>query len=124
MRENNLGICQGCVYSKLTESKYTYVYSCPVETWIMAVLGNRSIADAIASNVSVLVSLLSNPACQLIPQLVVDYNFIEVEPYGTCFDIENKRFVVDPPELEGSPRAYVKYSYTGEVPRPAYFIEG
>ena len=47
----------------------------------------------------------------LIKQFEIDYNYIEVQPYGVCFSICEKSFVQDPCGLKGSPRAYVKYMY-------------
>ena len=71
-------------------------------------------------------NLLSKSACRIIAPLKINLNYIEVQPFGTCFDIENKRFVIDPDVLkEASPRAFVKYRYSKEkVPNPTYFIEG
>lgn len=40
-----------------------------------------------------------------------DYNFIECQPKGCCFNIQEKWFVTDPPDLVGSKRAYEKYVY-------------
>ena len=56
---------------------------------------------------------------------VVNLNYIEVLPYGTCFNIPKRVFVKDPTDLDGSPRAYVRYTYTpGKRPFPKPFVEG
>ena len=57
-------------------------------------------------------------------KLVVDHNYIEVLPSGTCFSIAEKKFVTDPP-LKGSPRAFVHYLFEEDVvPFPQDFVYG
>ena len=124
MHQSNYALHDGCVYRKVPESKYTYSYCVTVKVYLLNLLGNVEIADVIAPFLQMLTGLLSEPACRLIAPIKVEYNFIEVQPYGTCFDIERKNFVLDP-VMAGSPRAYVKYIYeNGKVPRPIKFIEG
>ena len=70
-----------------------------------------------------LTTLLSEPACQLLAPIKIDFNFIEVSD-GFCFDIERKTFFRNPKRLKGSPRAYVRYTYhEDEIPNPKPFIE-
>ena len=70
-----------------------------------------------------LTTLLSEPACQLLAPIKIDFNFIEVSD-GFCFDIERKTFIRNPKRLKGSPRAYVRYTYhEDEIPNPKSFIE-
>ena len=125
MQQKQFSICNDAVYRKITESKFTYVYFGSVNTFLLQSLGNAEIADQIVSSIKPLTHLLSQPKCALIKPINIDYNFIEVQPTGTCFDIWNKRFVKNPVDLKGSPRAFARYKYVaGIVPKPRLFIEG
>jgi len=125
MEKKQFAICNGAAYRKIPESKYTFVYFGSVNTFLLQSLGNSEIADEIVTNISTLTNLLSQPKCALIKPINIDYNYIEVQPKGTCFDIWNKCFIKDPAELKGSPRAFVKYQYVeGRIPKPKLFVEG
>jgi len=41
------------------------------------------------------------PSSRIIKPIIIDHNFIEVQPYGTVFNIEKKVFEVDPETLKG-----------------------
>ena len=78
-------------------------------------------------------SYLSNRKCSIVKQMQTDHNLIEVLPTGTCFDIEEKRFVCDPlgeSDIEKiTPRAFVRYTIThtvkkGVIPHSKIFIDG
>ena len=125
MNDGNYGICNGSVHKKVPESMYTYVHCASVEDYLMSLLGNVEVADVLIPHIGQLTNFLSKPSCALIKPIKIDLNFIEVLPEGTCFDIEKKVFVVQPENLNGSPRAFVKYMYDEEkVPNPVKFIEG
>ena len=116
---------EGCVYKKLVESKYTYRYGGKVEDYLLTLLDDATIAEVLLPSIEKLSSLLSKPSCGLLPCMPVDLNYIEVLPYGTCFDIPNRKFVKDPADLKGTPRAYVRYTYIpGKRPFPKPFVEG
>ena len=78
----------GCTYRKPPGAVHTYMYSGTVHDFIHTILGNAEVAEAIAAHTATLIGLLSVPACHLIKPITVDYNFIEVLPAGTPFDIE------------------------------------
>ena len=83
------------------------------------------VANVIAPVWGSLNQLLTDPDCQLIRQIKIDYNFIEVLPRGRCFIIEKKRLEFDPVDLEGSTRAFVLYDRAeDDIPCPKYFLEG
>ena len=78
----------------------------------------------IASYVTQLTTLLSEPACRLIKPIEIDYNYIEVED-RYLFDIAGKRFIKESGSLKGSPRAFIRYEYSeSKKPNPAPFIDG
>ena len=124
MKSNNYGLHDECIYKKLEECEYTYIYCTSVKNYLLNLLGNFDIADTITPHITQLTSLLSEPACQLLEPTKIDYNFIEVSD-GFCFDIEGKKFIRNPKRLKGSPRAYVRYTYhEDKIPNLKPFIEG
>ena len=124
MKSNNQGLHDGCIYKKLEESEYTYIYSTSVKSYLLNLLGNFEIADIITPHITKLTSLLSEAACRLLVPIKIDYNFIEVSD-GFCFDIEGKKFTRNRKPLKGSPRAYVRYTYLEDkISNPKLFIEG
>ena len=117
-------ILLGRVYKKIPEATYTYIYCTSVKDYLLNLLGNVEVADLIASHVTQLTTLLSEPACRLIKPIEIDYNFIEVEDQY-LFDIAGKRFIKESGSLKGSPRAFIRYEYSeSKKPNPAPFIEG
>ena len=125
MKRKNFGLSFGHVFRKLPQAKYTYIYCCTVSRFIMRLLGNLRVADVVAPVVNPLINLLSDPECRLIHPIKIDYNYIEVTPYGRCFNIKMKCFQQDPEDLNGSPRAYVIYDREeGDIPYPKMFVDG
>ena len=117
-------ILLGRVYKKISEATYSYTYCTSVKDYLLNLLGNVEVADLIASHVTQLTTLLSEPACRLIKPIEIDYNFIEVEDQY-LFDIAGKRFIKESGSLKGSPRAFIRYEYSEpKKPNPAPFIEG
>ena len=92
----------GSTYRKPPGAIHTYMYSGTAHDFIHKILGNAEVAEAIAAHTATLIRLLSVPACHLIKPITVDYNFIEVLPAGTLFDIERKTFTTDSSLLRGN----------------------
>ena len=97
----DLGIYDGCIYRKPPEAKFTFVFCSSVSSFVHYVLGNKEIANAIAGQISNIIALLSVPSCRLLKPLEMNFNYIEVLPYGTVFNIEKKCFELDPEDLKG-----------------------
>ncbi|XP_057293352.1 uncharacterized protein LOC130621979 [Hydractinia symbiolongicarpus] len=124
MERNSFGLCNGGVYKKIGESRYTYVYCCSVKSYLYRSLKNKAIANEITPNLRELVFLLSDGECQIIDHITLDYNYIECLPNGVCYNIAKKCFDIKP-NLKGSPRAFVRYFHReGKNPEPKPFIEG
>ena len=131
MQKLNYTLYKGEVFKKAPEGKYTLIKCCSVDQFVHAALSNHKMADLMASQVNHVASILSNKGCQMIRQMKIDYNLIEVKPFGTCFSIKEKRFIENPIGKELirkiSPRAYVRhvsYTYSDEkIPLPVQFIE-
>ena len=117
-------ILLGRVYKKIPEATYTYIYCTSVKDYLLNLLGNVEVADLIASHVTQLTTLLSEPASRLIKPIEIDYNFMEVvDQY--LFDNAGKRFIKESGSLKGSPQAFIRYEYSeSKKPNPAPFIEG
>ena len=101
MDKCNMGIYDGVIYRKPKEAKFTFVYCASVSDFVHHALGNVEIANNIAGQVTNIISLLSVPSCRILKPIEIDHNFIEVMPYGTVFNIAQKKFEVDPESLIG-----------------------
>lgn len=101
MDQFDYGIFDGSLYMKAPEAKFTYVFCKTVHDFIHSIMGNTEVANVMAHHACQIISLLKVKSCRLIEPIIIDYNFIEVLPRGTCFDIENKSFVKDPKNLKG-----------------------
>ena len=125
MVEKGYGVNSACVYKKVKESVFTYVYCCTMNSFLHALVSDMRIADAIAQHLPALIGLLCDPHCRLIHPIRIDLDYIEVLPKGTCFHIPTKSFVVNPSNIGGSARAFVHYTYKEDVvPFPRQFVEG
>ena len=124
MEDRKYAICNGCVYKKIDDSQFTFVYYGSIKYYILNSLDNSELANEIIPYVTPLIKLLSEPACRLIKPIKIDFNFIEVLPKGCCFNIKMKKFEMYP-KMDGSPRAFVKYNYdVDRMPNPVIFTQG
>ena len=125
MNENQYTLIDGDVYKKLCESKYTYIYCSTPRQLLVSMMVDIQVADILYPFIDKISSFMEEKGCKFIRSMAIDHNFIEVLPYGTCFDISNKSFHVDPDNLKGTPRAYARYTYLPDViPYPWLFIQG
>jgi len=124
MQNFGFGLFDGAMYKKAPEAVYTFIYCCTVKNFLLHILGNVEVADQIATFITPISSLLSERSCRAIKPIKLDFNYIEVLPEGFCFNIKEKRFERRPCDLNGSPRAFVKYICNGKVPYPKPFVEG
>ena len=120
---------RGEMFRKFPEGKFSFTRCCSVAEFVHASLTIGKIANILAAQVTNVINILSHPGCQIIRQLKFNYNLIEVEPTGVCFDIAAKKFIANPISDNAigqeSPRAFVSYTYReGHVPNPKVFIEG
>jgi len=111
MLQFHYGLFDGSIYKKAPEAKFTFVFCSSVSDFIHSILGNAEIADMIAAHVTQIVNLLSVNACRLIKPITIDFNFIEVLPAGTCFNIEEKKFEIDPKNLKGIIVCYCNFLF-------------
>ena len=95
------GLFDGHIYKKAPDDKFTFMYCSSVFDFVHFILGNPDVADQIGSQVNPIINLLSVPSCRIIKPIIIHFNFIEVTPKGTCFNIREKCFQVDPVDLKG-----------------------
>ena len=128
MHKLNYALYRGHIYKKPSESTFAYVYTTTIESFLNTLLANKKIAEVLINQLQQVNVILSNRECSIIKQIQIDHNLIEVLPTGTCFNIEEKRFVCDPfGEREIgkiTPKAFVHYTYKeGVIPHPKRFID-
>ena len=129
MHKLNYALYREHIYKKTSESKFAYVYTTTVESFLNTLLANKKIAEVLINQLQQVNVILSNRECSIIKQIQIDHNLIEVSPTRTCFNIEEKRFVCDPIGESDigkiTPRAFVHYTYKERViAHPKRFIDG
>ena len=129
MKDLDYSLFRGKMFHKVPEGKHSFTRCCSVAEFVHASLTNRKRAEILAAQVTNIINILSHPGCQIIRQLKFNYNLIEVNPTGVCFNIAAKKFIANPisdnATGQESPRAFVSYTYReGHVPNPKVFIEG
>ena len=106
-------------------AKYSYRYKCEMEVFINSLAANETFKDRLLKDMRKVSEILSNPHCEVIRPLCVDYNLIEVND-GQCWSIKDRRFVdnaiTDKDIGHITPRAFSPYDPTKE-PDPKYFKE-
>ena len=87
MKSNNYDSHDGCIYKKLEECEYTYIYCTSVKNYFLNLFGNFEIADIITPHITQLTSLLSEPVRQLLEPIKLDFKLVEVSD-EFCFNVE------------------------------------
>ena len=128
MKLEDYRLHRGKIYSKVPESKYSFISCCSIGAFLDTLVANLNFTDVLARTLKKLEELLFRSTCQLIIQIEIDYNLIEVKPYGVCFSIAEQEFVTSPISYPGigkiTPKAYVDYTYEpSRVPLPKSFID-
>ena len=90
MKLEDYRLHRGKIYSKVPGSKYSFINCCSIGAFLDTLVANPNFFDVLAPNLKRLEELLSHSTCQLINQIEIDYNLIEVKPYGVCFSIAEK----------------------------------
>ena len=88
-------LCLGKVYAKPKAAQFTLVPMMDPDTYLNKLLANSTIEDSIFKNIEKLVKLMSNPACELFPQLNPDLDLIEVLN-GKSLTISERKFICKP----------------------------
>ena len=124
MLRHKYKLVEGGIYKKLKVATWTYVYVGKPKDFLVKMSSTVHIMDTIIKHFDKIVMFMSSPYNSFFPTTKIDYNYIEVLA-NCCFDIRNKMFVHEPKDLDGSPRAYLNYSYHEDVvPLPTEFAAG
>ena len=113
------------VYKKCDKAKYTYSYKCEVDAFVNSLVANELFKARLLKDMKKVIDILSNPHCEVVRPLCIDYNLIEVNE-GQCWSIKERRFLrnaIEEKEIgHVTPRAFSPYDPTKE-PEPKYFKE-
>ena len=119
-------LCNGMVYVKPPKASFTFVEMTDPNTYLHKLISNETLRHGILRNLTMLVKLVSNTACDLFQKISRNLDLIEVLG-GKCFKISERRFIDIPLKEEDfqklSPRMFIKYNLDVE-PEPFYFKEG
>ena len=117
---------KGMVYCKPKDASFTFVEMMDPESYLNKLLASEVIREQVMRHMNALLHVMSNPQCEVFPQIKIDFNFIEVNS-GYCFKISERKFVTCPFTSEDfrkiSPRTFVAYDPSTPA-KPKYFKEG
>ena len=117
---------RGKVYAKPDGARFTFIEMMDTETYLHKLMASPSIREGILRNLEKINKLMSNPACELFPQLQLDFDLIEVLD-GKCLTISQRKFIDIPFTKQDfrnkSPRTYIPFDSTSQ-PDPKFFKEG
>ena len=109
-------------------AKFSYVKSGSVMDFLHSLLCNAQIAELLTPHLAVVSNILSHKECTIVRQIVINYDLVELKPFGTCFCFSEKTFKADCFSDNDvgkiTPRAYVSYTYKENVvPYPRIFVQ-
>jgi hypothetical protein len=117
---------RGQIYARPNTAQFTYISLLDVSSYLNKLLANDAINKHLVKHLKTVESILSHPACEIIPQIHFDFNLIEVSN-GFCFAISSRAFLPNAIRESNigklSPRAYIPYDCSSP-PEPRYFREG
>ena len=125
MKKMEYALFRGKMYKKVPSAKYTFAYKCEVRVFINSLAANEFFKARLLKDMRKIIDILSDPDCEVIRPISIDYNLIEVDG-GHCWSIKERRFVNNPiaDEKMGviSLRAFTRYD-PDEEPDLKYFKE-
>lgn len=125
MKKREYALFRGKMGKKLPSALYTYAYKCVVRAFVNSLAANQYFKARLLKDMRKIIDILSDPDCEVIRPISIDYNLIEVNG-GHCWSIKERRFVEDPISHERigtvSPGAFAKYDPNTE-PDPTSFKE-
>ena len=123
MKNLSYGLYRGKVYRKVDHAKYTFSFKCDVRAFVNSLATNEFYKARLLGNMRKVIDLMSDPYCEVICPLLIDYDLIEVND-GLCWSIRQRKFIECPiPDNrigQISPRAFCQYDSSRE-PDPKYF---
>ena len=117
---------RGKFCAKPDGARFTFIEMMDTKTYLHKLMAIPSICEDTLRNLEKLDKLMSNPACELFPQLQLDLDLIEVLD-GKCLRLSQKKFIDIPSTQQDfrnkSRRTYIPFDSTLE-PDAKYFKEG
>ena len=96
------------------------------ESYLNNLMASEALREEILKHMNSLVKLMSNPECELFPQIKINFDLTEVDDLK-FFSISQRKFfdcpLKDEDFREVSPRMYMKYD-SSKDPEPGYFKNG
>ncbi|KAJ7378907.1 hypothetical protein OS493_019601 [Desmophyllum pertusum] len=94
MKRLDYALYRGTIYKKCDGASYTYSYKCDVKVFVNSLAANESFKARLIKEMKRIIDLLSDPDCEVIRPIMVDYNLIEVNG-GYCWSVEKRQFLRD-----------------------------
>ena len=92
MKKMEYALFRGKMYKKVPSAKYTFAYKCEVRVFINSLAANEFFKARLLKDMRKIIDILSDPDCEVIRPISIDYNLIEVDG-GHCWSIKERRFV-------------------------------
>ena len=92
---NSHVLYKGIVYCKPKDASFTLVEMMDPESYLNKLLASEVLREKVMRHMNALLRVMSNPQCEVFPQIKIDFNFIEVSG-GYCFKISERKFVSIP----------------------------
>ena len=80
MRLEDYRLHRGKIYSKVPESKYSFINPFSIAAFLDTFVANPNFTDVLVPNLKRLQELLSRSTCKLINHIEIDYNLTDVKP--------------------------------------------
>ena len=116
---------RGSIFRKNPECFFTYSYRGTMKSFLHKCASNDSMKDRLVRHMSKLLPILSDPDCEVLPTIKIDYDLIEVSD-GWFWSFSRGRFVQDAlsKEMVGqvSPRTFLHYDHSNPQD-PKFFRE-
>ena len=123
MDKLNVRLHRGYIYTKAPEGKYAFVKSLTADSFLHTLLRNTHIADQLAPQMKMVSTILSFKGCQIVPQLEINYDLIEVKPFGTCFSFETKGFIQNAMEESDIGEQPIRHIIFQEAKNSSFLID-
>lgn len=123
MKKLSFGLYRGKVYKKVNTATYTFTYKCDPREFVNSLATNEFYKPRLLGNMRRIIDLMSDPYCEVMAPLRIDYDLVEVNN-GMIWSIKERKFLPCPIPTDKighvSPRAFCDYDHEKE-PDPKYF---
>ena len=125
MKKLDYALHRGQIYRKEPASRYTYLYKCEPRAFVNSLAANEFFKGRLLKDMKRVTDILSDPYCEVIRPITIDYDLIEVND-GKCWSVRERRFIDQAIEDDNkglvTPRAFCRYDCS-TPPQPEYFKE-